>query len=586
MRRLTALLFVLVALAGGCSRDSVIYGQCKTIFDCRTGQACSAAGHCEPGAALPSGVYGIELLPAVNTSAGPVRDELSEVTLGGGDVTLGFQAPVVLTGRVLDLKAAQRSISAAVTVTRTSRIGLPEATYSVEATADKGAGESAFSLRLPPTTTASDEACVEPASDCYELRAVPSELNLFPPLVERFALQSDTQRDFVLTGDADLVRVHGYIRDAALNAVGGLEVRIVDGDGRTLSSVVTTRVDSDSVGEFQLLMPSTSPAGTIWLQVSESQGNPSVPRFLFAVDGSGGDMELGDVVLLDFQAPVTVTYRVKGAATNGQNEAIEGVLVRFTSYLTAVFPLATPSQCPGDTCAVYTRQASTNAAGEVTLTLIPPGPGGYEVDILPGPNSPYSARHMGGVEVAQAGVGADFMLERKLEIRGTVVDWQGQPVGGATVAATPREVSVAADVGGGASPAVMKTADLALEESPSAMQTDAAGQFLLMLEPGVKYDFVVTPSSSSPDPVSTIIGQEFQAAGTIDIQLPEAALLAGTVAAWDGSDTAGALVRIYEVVYDGVEQDATKTAWLRGEAVATAGGAFKVLLPSGAAVVQ
>ena len=585
MSRPASILCLLLALTAACTRDSVIYGQCSTIFDCRTGQACSQAGHCEEGPALPAGLYGIELLPAINSGTGPVRNELSQVTLGGGDIALDFQEPVVLSGRVLkttDTNQTMRSISAAVTVTRKSRIGLTEATYSVDAIAGKASGEGAFSLRLPPTKTASNEACVEPDSDCYELRVVPSELNLFPPLVQPLALPSSTDVDLAL-GSLDLVVVHGTVKDATLNGLAGLEVRAVDGDGRTVSSVVTTSSDGDAVGEFVLSL-SGSVVGKVWLQVSASQQSPNVPRFIFAFESDGaGPLELGDLMLLAFQAPVSVTYRVKGTATNGQSQLVEGALVRFTSYLSDVFPAATPSKCPTDTCAIYTRQGTTDANGEVTLTLIPSG--AYEVDILPGPNSPYSALHVGGVEVGQGGVAGDLALDRKLEIRGTVVDSQGQPVAAATVAATPREVTVTADAGAGESPAVMKTADLALDESPSSGQTDEAGQFLLMLEPGVSYDVVVTPSASSPDPVTTLLQQQFQEATTINIQLPEAALLAGTVSAWDGSDTQGTLVRIYELVQDDPDTT-TRTAWLRGEAVATADGDFKLLLPAGAALVQ
>lgn len=586
MPRLAALVLLLCFAGSACTRESVIYGQCTTIYDCRTGQACSAAGHCEEGAPLPAGTFGIELLPATNAPTGPVRNELSQVAFSGGDVALSFQEPVVLSGRVLEADDANqtlRSVGAVITVTRKSAIGLAEATYSVEATAGKAADEGAFSLRLPPTRTLSDEGCAEPDSDCYEVRVVPSDLGSLPPLVTSIALPTTQSRDLAL-GSLDLVVVHGTVRDAALNGLAGLEVRAVDGDGRTVSSVVTTRGDGETVGDF-LLSLSASVSGKTWLQVSETEHSPSVPRFLFSFEAGGaGPLELGDVVLLDFQAPVTMTYRVKGAASNGQNEGLEGVLVRFTSYLTDVFPMATPSECPGDRCAVYTRQASTNAEGEVTLTLIPPGPAGYEVDILPGPNSPYSAVHLGGVEVAQAGVGADFQLPRKLEIRGSVVNARGEPVAGATVLATPREVGVAAGEDAGASPSFMKTADLALEEAPSTMQTDAAGQFLVMLEPGVRYDIVVTPPSTSPDPVTTLLGQQFGAAGTLNVQLPEAALLAGTVA-WNGGDTVGTLVRVYERVQRTLEPVEFVTL-LRGEAVATEGGAFKLLLPSGAATVQ
>lgn len=589
MRRLAPILSLLLALTAACTRDSVIYGQCSTIFDCRSGQACSPAGYCEGGAALPVGTYGVELLPATNTGTGPVRAELDNVPLEGGDVAFTFQPPVVLSGRVLmaeDTLQNQRSVGAAVTITRKSRIGLAEATYAVESAAGKASGEGAFSLRLPPTTAMSDAKCYDDDADCYELRVVPTDLDQLPPLVMPIALQSDRQIEVALTGNWDIAMVTGTVRDAALNGIGGLEVRVVDGDGRTVSSVGTSTVSGDNIGDFQVMLSKQSIVGNVWLQVSESQHNANVPRFYFAFDPEGGEpLLLGDVLLLDFQAPVSVTYRVKGAATNGQSQAIEGALVRFTSYLTAAFPMATPSKCPGDTCAVYTRQATTDANGEVTLTLIPPGPSGYEVDILPGPNSSYSVLHVGGVEVEQPGVGADFALARKLEVRGAVVDSRGLPVAGATVTATPREAAVADGQGAGVSPSALKTADLALDELPSTMLTDEAGQFLLMLEPGVGYDVVVTPSATSPDPVTTIAGQKFGAAGTLNIQLPEAALLAGTVAAWDESDTEGTLVRIYEVRTD-VDDPSKKTALLSGEAVATAGGEFKLLLPAGAAGVQ
>ena len=589
MRALASSLVVLLLLAASsCSRDSAEYGRCDTILDCHTGQACGADGYCGAGAAVPVAIYGIELMPATQSGSGPVRGELANVPLEGGDIALEFAPPVTLSGRVLvaeDANQTQRSIGAAVTITRRSRIGLADATYSVDSAAGMASGEGAFSLRLPPTAAATKADCLAPEGDCYELRVVPSDLNSLPPLVDWIPVPGDTQIEVPLTGNLDVFQVHGTIKDAALNGVDGLEVRAVDGDGRTVSSVVTTRADAENVGNFLLTMSRKSVVGQVWLQVSETQANPGVPRFLYAFEAEGGgDVQLGDVVLLDFQAPVSVTYRVKGSGSNGQDQGIEGALVRFTSYLTAVFPMATPSKCPGDSCAVYTRQATTDANGEVTLTLIPPGPSGYEVDILPGPNSPYSALHTAGVEVDQPGVAADFTLTRKLEIRGAVTNSAGTPIVGATVTATPREVSAANDAGGGLSPSAMKTADLALDEPPATMQTDEAGQFLLTLEPGVSYDVVVAPSSSSPDPITTLERRQFQGAGTLNIQLPEAAVLAGTVAAWDGSDTAGTRIRVYEVRTD---PDTTEpTAWLRGEAVAASDGTFKLVLPAAAATVQ
>jgi hypothetical protein len=574
---------LLLLLTGACTRDSVIYGQCSTIYDCRTGQACSEKGHCEPGAAPPAGAYGVELLPATNSGTGPVRNELSQLTLGGGDVALDFQEPVVLEGRIIldSSSQAQPSVGAAVTVTRTSRIGLTDATYSVEAVAGKADGQAAFSLRLPPTKTASDEGCLEEGNDCYQVRVVPTDLGSYPPLVQAISLATSKSVPFGLNS-LDLAWVHGTVKDATLNGLAGVEVRAVDGDGRTVSSVVTTSSADGKVGEFGLSLSSAVAEKKVWLQVSATDATPNVPRFLYEFTAGGGEpMDLGDVVLLAFQAPVTVTYRVKATASNGQSELVEGAQVRFTTFLSDVFPVATPSDCPTATCAVYSRQGTSDANGEVTLTLIP---GAYEVEVLPGPNSPYSAMHQGDVEVGQGGVAADLALDRKVEIRGTVIDYRGQPVAGATVAAGPRALTLPDD-GVPGTATHLKTADLALEESPSSGQTDDSGQFLLMLEPGVSYDIVVTPSASSPDPITTLLGQEFETAGTFDIQLPEAALLAGTVATWDDSDTAGTLVRIYELVPTGVDGEGF-TAWLRGQAVTTTGGTFKILLPSGPATKQ
>ena len=53
---------------------------------------------------------GVELLPATNTGAGPVRTELNQVALEGGDVAFAFKPPVLLTGRVLDMVANQPEV--------------------------------------------------------------------------------------------------------------------------------------------------------------------------------------------------------------------------------------------------------------------------------------------------------------------------------------------------------------------------------------------------------------------------------------------------------------------------------------------
>jgi hypothetical protein len=596
----TALAIVLLLVLAGCKERSPAYGLCATILDCRTGETCSA-GLCGPGPTAPAGPFAVELVPGSGGGDAPVHQEIAKQLISG-EIALTFAPPAELSGRIV-IPGNDFSRAASLTLSRRSPIGLADEIYSADASPDKAPPDVAFRLRVPATTTADDAACADDGADCYELRVVPAD-HAIPPLVRRLALAADRAEDIALAGaGASSLFLTTHVRDAALRGLPGLAVRLLDATGRMVSSSAETNAateeDDTSAGQFGLTLPATCDtvlaegclaAGDYWLEIAESKDAPDAPRFISRLTIPAGPLTspvpgVPDVVLppLMDKAVVRVSFVVKGKARNGESERVPGALVRATSLLKGVPAYTTPADCTADLCGVFTRQGTTDTDGSISFVLLGPDapatpgdpqlPRDYDVGVVPGPNSPYSAM-LSTVEVdSDAAFAPVFVLTpaRKLEISGTVVDADGAPVAGATIAAITHPAAEPLGVAGKGPSA------LDLVEPPSNMQSDARGNFLLFVEPGETYDVTVVPPAGAPQPAWVLPYQRFTAPAQLDVRLPPAALVEGTVVDWSGNPAPGALVRFYETVSD--PDTSVRVLYLRGEAVSDGDGRLKLLLP-------
>ncbi|HEY3360147.1 MAG TPA: hypothetical protein VGQ83_43245 [Polyangia bacterium] len=605
MRTAGVVLVVVALLAGGCKERDPAYGACRTILDCKTGESC-VGRLCQAGAPSPAGPFAVELVPTSNAPNAPVHNEITGLPIAGPDLELRFGQPVEVSGRVI-VAGGEQSEAASVTLSRRSHIGLADEIYSTTAAPGRVAPDAGFKLRVPPTTTEDDADCT-PESDCYELRVVPTNLQALPPLTKLVALPASKAPyvgyDLTLAGGGDALALMGCVRDAALRGVPNLSVRVVDAAGRMISSEGTTTEDPpgedppiSANGRFVLTVPvtcGTRPVdgclkpGVYWLEIAETAAAPHVPRFVAQLPPISDGVVTSawtapDIVLPPFldKALVTVSYRVVGPAQNGQQEPLRGALVQLSTLLTGVPAYNPGAPCAADLCGTFTRQGTTDENGEVSFVLLGPEtaetPGGpqqpreYDVHVAPGPSSPYSA-FAGTSDVDAAGFGPDLVLSRKLQIAGTLVDDAGTPIGGATVTAVARPVAVAPITG-------RLTVQL-LDEPPSTMQSDAGGNFLLMLEAGTTYDITVVPATGAPYPVWVLPYQRFTGPAPLKVQLPPAALVTGAVTDWQGIPVAGALVRFYEQASSGDPDSGEPVLYLRGEAVSADDGTVKLLLPA------
>ena len=104
------------------------------------------------------------------------------------------------------------------------------------------------------------------------------------------------------------------------------------------------------------------------------------------------------------------------------------------------------------------------------------------------------------------------------------------------------------------------------------VETDAAGAWALALDPG-RYRVAIRPPPSSAAPAFSEIATFDEGRTTHDVDLPQRAIVAGTVL-FDGQPQEGAWVRVYSALVD--ERGA---AILVGEGAAGADGAFEIGVP-------
>jgi hypothetical protein len=584
MHRLLLPPLLLLALSG-CSRSNPAYGLCASTLDCANGQGCGA-GSCEDRA-IPTRVA-VDLIPATTIAkrGAPVESQFLLDLGREQELTLSFVSPVRLEGQLLN----DADVGASVTISRASQIG--GAAFLTAVQAQPAFGGATFAVNLPPTLARTDEECdaeAYPDNDCYRLWIEPTDIGLIPPMEQFIALPAESaivRREITLPAGSSLLEVTGVIEPKNATSLGAsLEVRLVNEHGLTISSVAqTTPPPADSPAGSRdsfLLSVRKDYKGASWLKVSApADARLGFSTIFYPVAADFGGANGLVVPLPDSGDMVEITYAVTGKSTSGGEEPVEGVLVRFTRQIDETAPVTadSPAGCIKETgCGVFRAEGravldSVSNMAVVTLTLVPNATD-YDVDILPGTDSPYSARRETDVAVGKMnGYAAPGRpLDRKLEIAGRLVDDVGQPLLRARVVASMRRDVMLSDEWTRDNPTPGGKATLYLDEGTSEALTDKDGRFLLRAEPGAVYDVVAIPPVGSAAPPWRIVeGQSFDATlrSIFVAQLPQATALRGKVIDWTGAAQPGVTIRLY---------DGPSTApWLRGQAVSSPDGSFSL----------
>lgn len=455
---------VAAALLVGCS-SSGMKPACMVDADCTgTGDNVCMEGMCKP---RPTGrLVAFELTPPMSSTAGPT--ELKNVMLTGGPLSLAADDKTIVTGTVTS-DATLFASEAHVKVTMPSRIpGRPDLEISSE-----------MAMNMFTFTVAQGRVGTDTTA---QFRFTPGTAAQFqPPVTLSLPLVSPITTPF--PAKMDLIAVNGQLVDKDGRPFVGDSYRTQLSYQRGLVSNV---IPTDATGTFRLLVPPDStppqPDDLVTLTIGTADNTETLqfvtsPPVSLRALAAATKASPRIFIMPDHLTPVPAALHV---TAGGKDQ--EGVTVRFRAEIPA----------PPYGNAVYQRWGDTDAQGLVQVPLIP-GPAGapvsYQISIQAPTDARYASRCVPDVAVELNSAAAlaplpPLDLDLKPTLSGNVRDNTDAPVAGARVTATQIAPAATCAEAGGAT------------VSPP---TDAAGNYLLNLDPGT-YRIEVTPPPNSSWP--------------------------------------------------------------------------------------
>lgn len=322
----------------------------------------------------------------------------------------------------------------------------------------------------------------------------------------------------------------------AASGIPALSVHIERADGRRLSSVATT----DGTGAFALAL--AEPVDDVALVVAPTGDNAYYPTVTMpGLTLLDGDNPLGDVELGDVLTPVPFSASV----VDGAGAPVPGARLMVRAVVgNGLFEL-------------------TVGADERGVIDVPLVPATYDALVVGGPDAPSAG--MLATQALEVPVPPDapvvFRLPERPQVSGSVID-----AGGAGVAQAKLTLVRIGDVDG-APEELLGTTLVAFET-----ESDERGRWQAAVDPG-RYRVATRPPPSSSAPAFSEIVTFGDGAVTHDVQLPQRAIVAGTVL-YQGAPQAGAWVRVFSSLLD--ERGA---AILVGEGTAGPDGSFEIGVP-------
>lgn len=336
----------------------------------------------------------------------------------------------------------------------------------------------------------------------YRVRATLRDL---PPWEDELEwAPTDRQVVVRVPSTADMPGVQGVVR------VNGLPVRAVrvfavdTVSGRQLSSDSYT----DEAGAFAIRLWPTGAAQSVELAFASADPARPLPTHRAPITTPANGLTAPIRVDLPVPGPTARSTVRVGRVQGDARLPLAGVDVRLRR------DFATGS---------HQVRGRTDAAGEFSALVFP---GEYVIDLAP---SPGSALRLSRLQQTLGAGRTELTARPRTAISGAVLDVDDRPVADARIEATLLEARYADET--------LARADDAVPYRVFETRTDAAGQFVLSLDPG-RHRLLITPSAESglPPFIELLEFQGDQPRTDVAIRLPPAAVLRGALAQGDGED--------------------------------------------------
>jgi len=455
--------------------------------------------------------------------------------------------PVVATGLPAQAVFGVASDGARVDVTLAPAVAVRGGVVAIDeggvgATVTAVPERSIAGRRRQPSTTTPDGpftlALVEGAA--YRLQALPTERDLPPILPDGlFVAGVDDVPALVMSsvrGDAGVVHpvtVRGQLVagiGVAAQPISELEVLLLDGDGRRVSSLGVTDID----GRFEVGLAERF--SDVRFVARRSEQNALSPTLEFPLDlGPDAVVDLG-VVSLGTSLGVV---RVEGEVRTTSGAPAEGAVVAFRGLIGA-----------------GVAEARTETVeGRFSVSL---HPGSYSVAVV-GVATGTAGLTVTTLDVAQDERDVVITLPERVAATFTVSSAAGSAVGLASVVLTRvgDEAGVAEPVLAAAQPVFLGS-------------TDDDGRAAFAVDPG-RYRIAIQPPRGVEAPAFSTLITVGEAGVDRDIELPASVIMAGTLQDPAGQAVVGAFVRVFSALTDELGR-----AIFLGEGLSAADGTFEV----------
>ena len=573
-----ALLALSAAFSIGCTSAEDGHA-CRDDGDCQSGEGCyRAESRC---VALASSLAAIEVLPP-SSSVGWVRQEfLSE------SKELHLSSAVSLQGTVSASNSPDKPVGAHIRMWRPSAIpGRPSIFHETDtvSTADDTGKAGSFVLWLAADATYS--LFVSPHA--------PFDTALPPLLSAGIVVTEHAKKPIVLDGPDRSVEVVGTVVDAEGKALTAhpVQLRAYHESGWIRSTLTRSCANDRSAPECQRCDKQACPGGFAFrvpfgvrtytiraeptADVQQVNAGPSAEPPVVECPGITLGLSYAtpnEQAVMQIEQPLRMpayplAKQYELAVVGGaQDEPVVGAQIQLETTL----PVASAGEVPwGDCRATFRRVAVTDAEGIVRIKLLPGQSKSrtYSVVVVPPGRSRFATLRQGMLEVGPAGgVVTPIRLAERLEVRGTIVDAEGQPLADARIEAQGVEGS-----SGGLN---------GLAPGSASSETEADGSFLMYVDPG-SFHISVVPNSSTLAPRFTWFGHQFKASSSgLVLRAPPARLWSGRIWRPLGAKgvfepAAGYTLNAFDSAPKSSEE---LTAILQASTASDADGAFQLLLP-------
>ena len=372
----------------------------------------------------------------------------------------------------------------------------------------------AFSLTpfWPTIADPADRALVlDPQAVKYRVRAALRDL---PPW-EDDLVWDPTDRQVVVRVESteDMPGIQGEVR---LNDLPLRDIRVVALDpatGRQISNDSYT----DETGTFAVRLWPTRAAQPV--ELAFDSADPARPLFTHRVPvttPANGFAAPIRVDLPDSGPSVRTTVRV-GQVQGDTRVALASVDVQLRRSIAT-----------GE----HRVRGRTNANGEFSALVFP---GDYVIDLAP---SVVTALRLSRLKQPLGAQVTELTARPRTAISGAVVDADARPVADARIEATLLEAHYADET--------LARPNEAIPHRNFETQTDAAGRFLLTLDPG-RHRLLINPPAASglPPFIKLLDFQGEQPRTEVAIALPPAAVVSGTLVDSDGAAVTSAFVEVW-----------------------------------------